>query len=169
MTPVGELDGRYSSPGAAPTPWTVVTEALERAEIFWISTVRPDGRPHVTPLIAIWLDDAIHFTTGAEERKALNLASNPTCTMTTGCNALNDGLDVVVEGKARRNQDAATLQRLADLYKTKYDWTFTVKDGTLTDGDHPALVFTVTPSTIFAFNKGEPFAQTRWQFEPDAP
>ena len=164
MTPVGELDERYSSPGAAPTPWAVVSEALERAEIYWISTVRPDARPHVTPLIAIWLDDAIHFTTGAEERKALNLAANPACIMTTGCNALNDGLDIVVEGRAIRTQDEATLQRLADLYKTKYDWTFTVRDGTLADGDHPALVFTLTPSTIFAFSKGEPFAQTRWQF-----
>jgi hypothetical protein len=169
MIPVGELDGRYSSPGAAPTPWAVVTEALERAEIFWVSTVRPDGRPHVTPLIAIWLDNAVHFTTGAEERKALNLSTNPACTMTTGCNAMHEGVDIVVDGNARRNQDDVTLQRLADLYKAKYDWTFTVQDGTLTDGDLPALVFTVTPDTIFAFNKGEPFAQTRWQFKPDAP
>lgn len=168
MTPVGALDERYSSPGAAPTPWSVVCDVLERAEIYWISTVRPDARPHVTPLIALWLDNAIHFTTGAEERKALNLAANPACIMTTGCNALNEGLDIVVEGKASRNQDDATLQRLADLYQTKYGWTFTVQDGTLTDGSHPALVFTVAPSTIFAFNKGEPFAQTRWQFLPVA-
>jgi hypothetical protein len=167
MTPVGKLDARYSSPGAAPTPWAVVTDALGRAEIFWISSVRPDGRPHVTPLIAIWLDDAIHFTTGVEERKALNLTANPACTMTTGCNALNEGMDIVVEGNASRTQDDATLQRLADLYKSKYDWSFTVKDGTLIDGDHPALVFTVTPTTLFAFNKGESFAQTRWRFSPD--
>lgn len=168
MSPIGRLDGRYSSPGAVPTPWAVVTEALERAEIYWISTVRPDVRPHVTPLIAFWLEDAMHFTTGAEERKALNLAANPACIMTTGCNALNHGLDIVVEGNASRNQDAAVIQRLADLYQTRYDWQFTVQDGTLTDGDHSALVFTLTPSTIFAFDKGEPFAQTRWRFSPDA-
>lgn len=168
MIPAGELDGRYSSPGAAPTPWALVDQTLEKAEIFWMGTVRPDGRPHVTPLIAIWLDDAIHITTGAEERKALNIAENPACTMTTGCNALNDGLDVVIEGRAKRVSDAATLERLASLYKSKYDWDFAVKDGTLADGDHPALVFGVTPDTIFAFNKGEPFAQTRWRFTQDA-
>ncbi len=28
------------------------------------STVRPDGRPHVTPLLAVWADDALHFCTG---------------------------------------------------------------------------------------------------------
>ena len=38
MTPVGELDVRYSSPGAAPTPWAVVDQSLQRAEIYWIST-----------------------------------------------------------------------------------------------------------------------------------
>jgi len=168
MTPVGELDGRYSSPGAAPTPWAVVDQSLQRAEIFWISTVRPSGQPHTTPLIAIWLDDAIHITTGATERKALNLAENPACTITTGGNALNEGLDIVIEGQASRIQDDTTLQRLADLYKSKYDWDFEVKVGTLTDGDHPALVFRITPGTVFAFNKGEPFAQTRWQFLPDA-
>lgn len=168
MTPVGELDGRYSSPGAAPTPWAVVEQTLERAEIYWFSTVRPSGQPHTTPLIAIWLDDAIHVTTGSEERKALNIAENPACTITTGCNALNDGIDIVIEGRAARLQDATTLQQLAGLYKSKYDWDFTVKDGTLTDGDHPALVFRITPRTVFAFNKGEPFAQTRWQFTHDA-
>jgi hypothetical protein len=164
MTPVGELDGRYSSPGAAPTPWAVVDQSLEDAEIFWISTVRPNGQPHVTPLIAIWLNDVIHFTTGAEERKALNLAANPACIMTTGCNALNDGLDIVIEGQATRVTDEHTLEQLAARYKSKYDWDFAVKDGTLADGDHPALVFGVAPTTLFAFSKGEPFAQTRWQF-----
>jgi pyridoxine/pyridoxamine 5'-phosphate oxidase len=118
MPPVGELDGRYSSPGAAPTPWAVVDESLQHAEIFWISTVRPGGQPHTTPVIAIWLDDAIHIATGASERKALNLAENPACTITTGCNALNEGLDIVIEGQASRIQDHSTLQRLADLYKS---------------------------------------------------
>ena len=35
----------------------------------WLTTVRADGRPHVTPLVAVWLDDAIHFSTGPEEQK----------------------------------------------------------------------------------------------------
>jgi hypothetical protein len=37
-------------------------------------TVRPDGRPQVTPVVAVWLDGAVHFTTGPTERKAHNLA-----------------------------------------------------------------------------------------------
>jgi hypothetical protein len=33
------------------------------AEVHWLSTVRPDGRPHVAPLIAVWVDDALVFCT----------------------------------------------------------------------------------------------------------
>ena len=50
---------------------------LETAELFWITTVRADGRPHLTPLTALWLDEAIHFGTGADEQKARNIAANP--------------------------------------------------------------------------------------------
>ena len=78
-----------------------------------MSTVRPDGRPHVTPLVAIWLDDAPCFVTGPTERKALNLAGNSQCILTTGCNDLNARLDVVVEGEAVAVTDKATLECVA--------------------------------------------------------
>ena len=77
-TPRTELDTRFSDPAAQPTSWEDTLEAIKQAEIFWISTVRTDGRPHVTPLVAVWLDDALHFSTGRDEQKARNLASNPT-------------------------------------------------------------------------------------------
>jgi hypothetical protein len=43
---------------------------LRAAEVFWITTVRPDGRLHVTPLIAARYDGALHFSTGPAEQKA---------------------------------------------------------------------------------------------------
>ena len=49
-----ELDGRFSDPGAEPTPWPQTERTLREAQLFWISTVRRDGRPHVTPLVAVW-------------------------------------------------------------------------------------------------------------------
>lgn len=77
--PIVEVDPRYGMPGAAPTSWEVVRRVLETAELFWISTVRTDGRPHVTPLTAVWLGDALHFCTGPGEQKAVNLAAHPRC------------------------------------------------------------------------------------------
>src|SRR3981081_4741332 len=62
--PVEELDTRFSSAGASPTPWPEARERLSEAEVFWLSTVRPDGRPHVTPLLSLWHNDALYFSTG---------------------------------------------------------------------------------------------------------
>jgi nitroimidazol reductase NimA-like FMN-containing flavoprotein (pyridoxamine 5'-phosphate oxidase superfamily) len=73
-TPRTELDTRFSEPGAQPTSWEDTLEAIKEVEIFWISTVRADGRPHITPLVAVWLDD-VHFSTGSDEQKARDLAS----------------------------------------------------------------------------------------------
>jgi Pyridoxamine 5'-phosphate oxidase len=56
--PVAALDARFSSADASPMAWAEARGHLEQAELFWISTVRPDGQPHVTPLIAVWFDGA---------------------------------------------------------------------------------------------------------------
>ena len=52
------------------------------------------------------------------ERKAKNLAQNPHCILTTGCNRLDDGLDLVVEGEAAKVSDGAELRSVADTYES---------------------------------------------------
>jgi uncharacterized pyridoxamine 5'-phosphate oxidase family protein len=169
--PLTELDPRFSSGGATPTRWEDARGQLETAEVFWISTVRLDGRPHVTPLISVWLDGALYFCTGPDERKARNLARNPHCILTTGCNALDKGLDVVVEGKAALVSDEGQLRRIAEAYVLKYgeNWRFEVRDGAFVHGAAPegsvALVYEVRPLTAFGFGKGDEFSQTRWRFD----
>jgi Pyridoxamine 5'-phosphate oxidase len=49
-TPAAELHAGFSSKGATPTDWARGRQHMEEAQVFWLSTVRPDGRPHVTPL-----------------------------------------------------------------------------------------------------------------------
>jgi len=62
-----------------------------------------DGRPHVTPLIAVWRTNALRFATGPEERKARNLAENSWCVLTTGRSDLvGRAFDVVLEGRPSR-------------------------------------------------------------------
>jgi nitroimidazol reductase NimA-like FMN-containing flavoprotein (pyridoxamine 5'-phosphate oxidase superfamily) len=166
--PVAELDAGFSSRGAPPTGWAEGRRHIDEAEVFWISTVRPDGRPHVTPLLGVWHDDAMYFCTGPEERKAKNLRQNPQCILTTGQNGL-DGLDVVVEGQAVEVGDAAELEQVANAYESKYGAHFTAPEGTwfgLSDAIRAgkALVYRVAPTTILGFGKGEQFSQTRWRF-----
>jgi general stress protein 26 len=165
--PQTHLDRRFSSDGATAVAWSDAREQLERAEVFWLSTVRPDGQPHVTPLIAAWLDNLLYFCTGGDERKAKNLAAQPRCTITTGCNAFSAGLDLVIEGEAQRITDNAILQRVSDRYVEKYgpDWRFAVRDGLFIGGSgNEALVFVVEPRQVFGFGRGETFSQTRWRF-----
>jgi general stress protein 26 len=163
--PTTTLQPEFSGADAVATLWATVREELARAEIAWLTTVRPDGRPHVTPLLFIWQDGALYFCTGAEERKARNLAQNAHCVLTTGCNALNEGRDLVVEGDAVPVCDTAILQRLAERYAAKYDWHFTVRDGAfLGDEGNTARVYAVSPQTVFAFGKGDSFSQTRYRF-----
>jgi general stress protein 26 len=164
--PQPELDARFSDPEASPTPWAAVRRVIEEAELFWISTVRADGRPHVTPLPTVWQEDTLYFCTGAAEQKGINLAKNAHCALTTGNNAWKVGLDVVVEGSARRIEDDALLGRLAGAWASKYhgDWQFDVRNGVFVQGDgHEALVFGVRPAKVLAFRKGD-FAQTRYRF-----
>jgi nitroimidazol reductase NimA-like FMN-containing flavoprotein (pyridoxamine 5'-phosphate oxidase superfamily) len=163
--PVTILETHFSDPDTVATPWDETRRVLEKAELFWISTVRADGRPHVTPLVAVWLDGALHFSTGATEQKAINLRGNPHVILTTGCNHWEEGLDVVVEGDAVQVTDDDQLQRLASAWTTKWDgrWQFQVRDGAFQAEDGAALVFSVTPTRVLAFAKGH-FSHTRHQF-----
>ena len=171
--PPAELDTRFSSPNATARPWTDVVDALERAEIFWLSTVRRDGRPHVTPLPAMWLDGSLYFCTGPGEQKTKNIETNPHCVLTTGNDRFRSGLDVVVEGSAVRTTDDSLLSRLAALWASKLEWAFDVSDGAFhdrgtetggTETGGTAYVYAVAPTKVLAFSKGEPFSQTRYRF-----
>jgi general stress protein 26 len=164
MEPIVELHEGFSQPDATATPWSDVMDVLSRSEMFWLSTVRRDGRPHVTPLPAIWVDGTLHFCTGSEEQKTRNLESEPRCVLTTGTNELRSGLDVVVEGTAVRVTDQDALRRLAALWKSKLDWDFAVGEDAFRDADgRTGLVFGVTPAKVLAFSKGV-YSQTRYRF-----
>jgi len=167
--PVTELDMRFSDEDAVATDWEKTRKVLENAELFWISTVRADGRPHVTPLVAVWLDGAIYFATGLFEQKAVNLRANQNVILTTGCNRWEEGLDVVVEGEAVQVTDESTLGLLAERWETKWDgrWHYEVQDGAFRHegGSEAVLVFAVEPAKVLAFAKGT-FGQTRHRFSP---
>ncbi|HEY0753951.1 MAG TPA: pyridoxamine 5'-phosphate oxidase family protein [Ktedonobacteraceae bacterium] len=164
--PSTKIDPRFSDPDAVTTEWEETRQVLAAAELFWLSTVRADGRPHVTPLVAVWLDGAIHFCTGATEQKAINLRDDPRVILTTGCNRWDGGLDVVVEGDAVQLTDDKMLARLAEAWASKWDgrWQFEARAGSFHHEDGGiALVFSVTPARVLAFAKGH-FSQTSHQF-----
>jgi hypothetical protein len=166
--PLVEL-GAFSSPDATATAWPIARGRLHDAEVFWLSTVRPDGRPHVTPLLAVWSGHALYFTTGAQERKARNLRTNAHCVMTTGTNALS-GLDVTIEGTAGLVSTQAERRVVADAFERKYGHHLTSPDGTwhglgggIRSGEVP--LYRIDPVVGFSFGKGVVYSQTRYRFQ----
>ena len=158
-TPRADFDSRYSDPQASATDWQDAREVLATTELSWLTTVRPDGRPHSTPLITVWHDDAVHFK---------NLDANPYVVLAAGPNAYADGLDVVLEGEARQILDREKLADLAEAWVAKYgeEWRFDVAaDGFRHSSDEGfADVFRIEPKTAFAFGK-DPYSQTAFRFD----
>jgi nitroimidazol reductase NimA-like FMN-containing flavoprotein (pyridoxamine 5'-phosphate oxidase superfamily) len=169
MTINGKLDTDFSE-ATEPVSWRQVSDVLAAAELYWLTTVCKDGRPHITPLIGAWVDDGFVFCTGPEEQKARNLAACSAVAVTTGVNTWKEGLDVVVEGNAERVTGVDMSTRLADTVREKYrgEWDFTPDDEgfghTDASGDsHIAYVYRVSPGKVLAFAKS-PHGQTTFRF-----
>jgi general stress protein 26 len=156
--------------GDAPLPWSRAEKQLEetvgQSATFFLATVRPDGRPHVAGVGALWVDGKFYFTSGAGTRKSRNLAENPNIVISV---KLKD-LDLVVEGTATKVTDEPTLQRLAERYDAQ-GWPAKVENGALTApfsapsaGPAPWDLYVVTPTTAFGVATAEPFGATRWRF-----
>jgi general stress protein 26 len=160
-----EIDSRFSDPAATATPWSDAARVLEHAELYWLTTVRADGRPHVTPLIGVTEDALVYFCTGLREQKARNLEHHTEVALTTGNNTWARGLDVVVEGTAVRVTEQNALRRLAAAYEAKYGsaWHFEVGDGVFGAGEDVAAVFRIEPAKVLAFAK-QPHGQTTYRF-----
>jgi general stress protein 26 len=160
--------GPFSSPGAAVTPWEATEGALRRIQKFQLCTVRRDGRPHVTPLLAIWQFGAMWFTTGDNEQKARNLSANGHCALSTGTDTLT-GMDYVIEGTASLVADPATRDAVATAFEQAYGWHLTREDGTwyrlgdaVRTGD--VQLYRVRPEKGFAFAGGTEWSQTRYRW-----
>ncbi|OWY61678.1 hypothetical protein B7486_62525 [cyanobacterium TDX16] len=164
--PTPELDERFGD-ATDPVTWDQVESVLSDAEIFWLTTTKADGQPHVTPLIAPFVDGALHFCTGEREQKAKNLAHSTKVTMLTASgNRFDEGFDVVVEAEAVRITDEDRLRALAVAWVAQYgdEWAFDVADQAFASEEGgPAWVYRLEPRKVLAFTRGT-FSQTRFRF-----
>jgi len=134
-------------------PWKWAEERLEKAHNFWVASTRPDGRPHVMPVWAVWMDGALYFSTGAKSRKARNLRANPSCAV---CAEHARG-QMVIEGTARRLSGSKLWKRFAAVYEKKYDFDMS--------GYSSEPFYVVRPQTVFGlWEKDFVGGATRWKF-----
>ena len=156
--------------GAAPMPWSRALKQLEAGApggSYWLATTKPDGRPHVAAVGALWVDGKIYFTSSSRTRKGRNLAAKPDCV----CSVSLTGIDLVVEGTALRITDRPTLLRLAKRYADQ-GWPASVSGDAITAeysapsaGPPPWNLYVLRPATAFGVATAKPFGATRWQFE----
>jgi hypothetical protein len=157
--------------GDPPMPWSrardglIAGTPLATTAVF-LGTVRPDGRPHSAGIGAAWHDGDLYFTSGPSARKARNLAANPACTIS----ARVPGIDLVLEGEARRTTDPATLEAIAAIYRDG-GWpaqvdgdAFTASYSAPSAGPPPWHVYHFSFHTVFGVATAEPFGATRWRF-----
>lgn len=133
-------------------PWSWARSRLAANRNFWISTLRPDGRPHAMPVWGVWHNDRLFFSTAITSLKARNLLANPVCTATTESGAEA----VIVEGRATVISDPVVLKPVWNAYRAKYNWPM--------DGED---MFALAPATVFGFiETADQFATaaTRWRF-----
>lgn len=168
--------GEESTTGS---PWAEAGHRLQEAETYWVATVRPDGRPHVTPTMGLWLDGAFYFSASETSRKAANLGQNSHCVVTVSTLG-PPPIDLIVEGHAEKVHDTTKLHRVADAYAAKYGWEVTVRDGGFygesapTAGPPPYAILEVVPTIAFGFpgiaetdehgRRERSLSPTRWRF-----
>jgi PPOX class probable F420-dependent enzyme len=139
--------------------WDQALGRLNATRTFWLATVRPDGRPHVMPVWAVFLDAALWFSSSLASRKIRNLQGDPRCTLTS-----EDGQHpVVVDGTAEVITDLDRIAAFLAASNAKYQVDYRI------DFLDPAVNATVrvAPEWAFALDE-EDFtgSPTRWHFDP---
>lgn len=138
-------------------PWSWAEERLTKSHDYWVATARPDGRPHLMPVWAVWDAAELWFSSSVGSRKARNLSREPRCSIATD----NAWEPVVLEGVAHVVTDHDALARYIALENEKYGTDYGV------DFLDPAVnaTFRVDPTWVFTLTEDDfTGSPTSWSF-----
>ena len=134
----------------------------------WLTTLNPDGSPHVTGVGALWADGAFWFETGERTRKSANLARDPRCALSL---ATHD-FDLVLEGTAAQVTEPPVVAAMAARWAAG-GWPARVDDtgraitaefSAPSAGPPPWFVYRLSAHTATALETVAPGGATRWRF-----
>ena len=134
--------------------WAEAGRKIAAAHNYWVSTTRPDGRPHAMPVWGVWVRETLLFSTGRASRKGRNLAQQPYVVV-----HLESGDDVVIlEGIVQEALDPQLLAEFVDAYDAKYK----VRPDTT---DPNKVTYALRPQVALAWLESDFVGgATRWQF-----
>jgi PPOX class probable F420-dependent enzyme len=139
-------------------PWSQVERTLAATRSIWVSTTRPEGRPHAMPVWFIWDDGSIYFITGRASQKAKNLARQPAIVVHTG-----DGDDVIiVEGVVEIVGEHAERQRFDQVYGDKYVDPYSGAKAGIGEDDN---LYRVRTQRVMTWEYGVVSTRTDWVFD----
>lgn len=143
-------------------PWTTIDLALRAGRTIWLSTTRPDGRPHAVPVWYIWDGRHLYFITRRGMQKAKNLAWQPWAVLHQG-----DGDDVIIlQGPVQTVTDRAELDRIDRLYGEKYVDPHSGTKATIFDDE--ADLYRVDVKQVMAWEYGVVATRSDWSFDEGA-
>ena len=136
----------------------------------WLTTINPDGSPHVTGIGALFVDGSFWFESGERTRKARNLARDPRCALSLA----TQEFDLVVAGEARQVTDPPTVAAMAtrwaaEGWPAQVDETgraLTAEFSAPSAGPPPWAVYRIAVRRATALGTTEPGGATRWTFTP---
>lgn len=145
-------------------PWEHASQRLQAALIYWVGTVRPNGRPHTSPIWGVWLENKLYFDGSAMARRSQNIAQNPAVAI--HIESGGDGKEVVMlEGDAFRvlgvDFDLDYRKRLSAAYIAKYG-----DEGYKPEPDQwdEHGIYEIRPRTVIAWTTFN-VDPTRWRFQ----
>jgi PPOX class probable F420-dependent enzyme len=98
-SPRGGCKDRVMDDTTALAPAARIDRLLRSEPVVWLSTIRPDGVPHLIPIWFSWDGEAILVATKPHAQKVRNLRANPVVTLAVG--KPDEDFDVgLLEGRA---------------------------------------------------------------------
>jgi PPOX class probable F420-dependent enzyme len=140
-------------------PWSKIHNWLQAFRSIWVSTTRPDGRPHAVPVWYTWDGRYLYFISDRRLQKARNLARQPWIVVHAG-----DGDDVVIlEGTAKVATDRSELERVDAAYRAKYVDPGSGAQATIFEPESD--LYRVDVRRVMAWEYGTVAHRTDWSFE----
>ena len=140
-------------------PWSKIDHFLQAFRSIWVSTTRPDGRPHAVPVWYVWQGHSVYFISGRQLQKSKNIADQPWIIVHAG-----DGDDVIIlEGPADIVTDRAELEKVDAAYRAKYVDPGSGAQATIFEPD--ADLYRVDVKHVMAWEYGTVANRTDWKFD----
>ena len=138
-------------------PWNKIDTWLKGFRSIWISTTRPNGKPHAAPVWYTWDSRHIYFVTDPASQKGKNLASQPAIVVHAG-----DGDDaIILEGSVELVTEPGERARLNQAYMEKYIDPHSGAQATI--GEHDT-VYQVNVKRIMCWEYGVVATRTDWKY-----